>query len=695
MANFKIMRNGLNTEIVGDPHIGQSSEDVTVTVTDDGTYSGYTKRLYYSYCYHNEVHRALSAVNSNSEYIIPVQAFFEPGMVKLTVELSDGTNRPACNACFLIVTDGAKDIDTSVLPSEKTWQSYIQSYIKSDVDALEKRIDNIAKLPSGSTSGDAELIDIRVGVDGTVYDSAGKAVRSQIDNILVHNKNIEDYAVTPEKTSFILTEYQENLVTEVVTYSGHPVAVVENGASAGTTLYYNVASINYLQIYDESSGSWVNAKFADYGTNNPYMNNSTGAKGNFVLTANIPKFRVYGSSVWSWENPAINTTGIFFEGYNITGISDDFTEALKTRSGEITRKGLENETGIITPEMTNFVNMNFRPIGELNYNGATVYYKVDLEKGKTYYAKSPVILLYPNTNWTTNGSSYTQVTATGDGGFTIGDLDSGTYYIKLKYLADASEREEYVKSYKNWIYEEPLGDEFLLTLGDYDFIPDNPAVKRTIMGLTCDLVGKKWNALGDSNTQYPGGYQLWQSHNGQRGYVQAIGDKYYMSAKNNGTGGATWGTATSGKGCAIDKVDEIVSDAVKWDIVTFSFGTNADTSMGTYESTSAEKATMAGAMRYCIETMQANFPMTKLGVILPTRRSDGNLSNDVLKERCELMKEIAHDYGVPVCDMFNESGTITSWYSDGLHICNSGSWDLTKPACFHYQNALEKFLLAL
>ena len=59
------------------------------------------------------------------------------------------------------------------------------------------------------------------------------------------------------------------------------------------------------------------------------------------------------------------------------------------------------------------------------------------------------------------------------------------------------------------------------------------------------------------------------------------------------------------------------------------------------------------------------------------------------------MKEIAHDYGVPVCDMFNESGTITSWYSDGLHICNSGSWDLTKPACFHYQNALEKFLLAL
>ena len=181
MANFKIMRNGLNTEIVGDPHIGQSSEDVTVEVTDDGTYSGYTKRLYYSYCYHNELHRALSAVNSNNEFIIPVQAFFEPGMVKLSVELSNGTNCPACNACFLIVTDGAKDVDTSVLPSEKTWQSYIQSYIKSDVNALEKRIDNL--ILSSGTESSAEVIDARTGYDGMAYNTLGTAIRTQIAEI--------------------------------------------------------------------------------------------------------------------------------------------------------------------------------------------------------------------------------------------------------------------------------------------------------------------------------------------------------------------------------------------------------------------------------------------------------------------------------------------------------------------------------
>lgn len=54
----------------------------------------------------------------------------------------------------------------------------------SEIYLLETRMDTFASLPNGTTSGNAELLDIRIGADGTTYASAGRAVRSQIESLV-------------------------------------------------------------------------------------------------------------------------------------------------------------------------------------------------------------------------------------------------------------------------------------------------------------------------------------------------------------------------------------------------------------------------------------------------------------------------------------------------------------------------------
>ena len=55
----------------------------------------------------------------------------------------------------------------------------IQKATKVEVDIERKRIDNLTKLEEGSTTGNAELIDIRIGADGVAYDTAGNSGREQ------------------------------------------------------------------------------------------------------------------------------------------------------------------------------------------------------------------------------------------------------------------------------------------------------------------------------------------------------------------------------------------------------------------------------------------------------------------------------------------------------------------------------------
>lgn len=68
-----------------------------------------------------------------------------------------------------------------------------QTNLANEQNTLSNRMDTFTSLSSGSTTGDAELQDIRVGANGVTYPNAGDAVRGQYSQLKEDLSGISEY----------------------------------------------------------------------------------------------------------------------------------------------------------------------------------------------------------------------------------------------------------------------------------------------------------------------------------------------------------------------------------------------------------------------------------------------------------------------------------------------------------------------
>lgn len=171
--------------------------------------------------------------------------------------------------------------NTSAIALEKTQRQQAdtaETLARENADnLLSARMDTFTQLPSGSTSGDAELIDIRVGADGVTYPTAGDAVRGQVTDL---------------KSEINLSDALRGLNVESVTWTQGYINDSGNTVLSDNFRHTNqkvdVSTRKYLSL---SSTIAYNSYFLSaYDASDAYISNiSVSSGGLFKIPANVKK----------------------------------------------------------------------------------------------------------------------------------------------------------------------------------------------------------------------------------------------------------------------------------------------------------------------------------------------------------------------------------------------------------------------
>ena len=174
--------------LVNTPDISSGNVNYDTVVFDFCVnWTGYTKTAVF---YRNEDEVYYQLLDSSNRCVIPKEVLQSKGRIKIGVFGVSGNKTITSNVLTYSVMEGA--ITEDIKPSDPTPDIYAQilevavGNSQEVLDALEitnARIDNLATLEEGSTTGDAELMDIRVGANGVTYPNAGSAVRGQYNDL--------------------------------------------------------------------------------------------------------------------------------------------------------------------------------------------------------------------------------------------------------------------------------------------------------------------------------------------------------------------------------------------------------------------------------------------------------------------------------------------------------------------------------
>lgn len=477
------------------------------------------------------------------------------------------------------VTERTEDVEelTANLATETAARTSMDNF-------LNARITEIANLPSGSTSGDAELADIRVAADGVTYPSAGDAVRAQfeeVDNkispIVTRTKAGGVNLADPDKnTSGYLNE--DGTIHEGASWDTTEFIPVTPGMTYYSYIPTDKVFVYYRCFYDSTK---TVISFASSGTN--IIQPPIGA-------AYMRVSSEYGDDLIISENCIdVENTSIATKVYKVKDSANDKLENIIKRTGKNILDPSECFPGSYPATSTGLQTFS------LSW-GTSGY--IPVVEGQTYTLSRYVVETQNQTAWPlwfcegydADLQFVQSISNTGATSVTI-PTESGIKYIKFGYELTYVDFDDVMLQLENNTSFTPYeAFKNIYTFGD-----DNTAI----------WAGKKWTCVGDSLTA--------NNSRTSKHYFDYISEKTGITTVNMGVSGTGY---AKGESNFAARISDVPTDS---DVVTI-FGSGNDLSaglpLGDPDDTGTD--TLCGYINTTIDNLYTIMPVVQLGIVTPT-----------------------------------------------------------------------------
>lgn len=476
---------------------------------------------------------------------------------------------------------------------------------------LTSRVDNLAHLTEGSTTGDAELIDIRVGADGATYTSAGDAVRAN-DN---HTKTI----FTSPATGTVIGLHERDFTPVVQDGKYIPTSTHQITDLSSPDPQFHVVDnipvqygdVVYIQrLY--SSGD--NTLLAFYNNDGGYISGLTTQQGQTVVNTHI--FVPYGAvkAAIAYKD---DVSGQFPELLVRVKIIDSWIQDVVKIENVIlaSYEAMEPETIFAGVLQTS---------GLVNTASGDPYrvYKYDISEYQYIHAYT-----------------YTQ------------------YSNQRMHIADAlgwpfySDNRTGTPNGKDYYLKVPKGAKYIYLSGNASNLPFCEGSNTLYQSQ--EWSGYKWAAMGDSITE--------ANSRATKHYMDYIQDATGIQYVNLGESGTGFKKPYQSNLPYYQRVDTIPTDSSV--ITLFASGNDCSQTLGTPTDTGTN--TVCGCINETIDLIRDRIVGANIGIITPTPWIQYPTSdeNNKMAKYVDAIIQIGKLKGVPVLDLYHSSNMLP-WEED-------------------------------